>query len=232
MGTRGAIGWKLNGKYTCVYNHFDSYPEYLGIKMLILCGDITSSDEWGFFKEKVSNITIVDMNDLPSKKFLNKYVQYRNTTVNGDDNNNPTWYSLLRGIQGVQYFVEILEDNLEHLPDDTDFMYDSLFCEYAYTFNLDTMEMEFWAGFQKKPCKTNPLGTKKTNGYYPVKIVHSIPFKDVTTMVIEYRINTTEQNILNSMNIPTIKHGTELSKFMTKLNEIYEKDSKHQEKVS
>jgi len=226
MGTRGAIGWKLNGKYTCVYNHFDSYPEYLGIKMLILCGDITSNDSWDVFKEKISNITVISADDVPSKKVLNKYTQYRDTTVNGDDGENPTWYSVLRDIQGVQYFVEVLMGNLEHLPDDTYFMYDSVFCEYAYTFNLDTMEMEFWAGFQKKPCKTNPLGTKKTNGYYPVKIVHSIPFKDVGIMVIKYLLTITEQDILNSRNIPAIKPDTELSKFMTKLNKIYEKDSK------
>ena len=33
MGTRGLLGWKVNGEYHGAYNHWDSYPEGLGMEI-------------------------------------------------------------------------------------------------------------------------------------------------------------------------------------------------------
>jgi hypothetical protein len=191
MGTRGVIGWKLNGEYTFLYNHFDSYLDYLGIRMLILCGSITANNEWGTFKENVSNLTIIKKNEydkVTNKKLLAKYEKYRDTDINGDEENNPTYYSLFRKLQGTYYITEILNGNLKHILPNNDFIYDSTFCEYAYTFNLDTMKLEFWKGFQRKPNKSNPLGSTKVDGEYPCKRIKSIPFKDITQALVEYSL--------------------------------------------
>jgi hypothetical protein len=37
MSTRGAVGFKLDGKYKVAYNHFDSYPSFLGAQVLDFC---------------------------------------------------------------------------------------------------------------------------------------------------------------------------------------------------
>ena len=34
MGTRGVTGFVADGKWYVTYNHFDSYPEYLGMQVL------------------------------------------------------------------------------------------------------------------------------------------------------------------------------------------------------
>ena len=34
MGTRGALGFKINGEYKVTYNHFDSYMEGLGKEVI------------------------------------------------------------------------------------------------------------------------------------------------------------------------------------------------------
>jgi hypothetical protein len=57
------------------------------------------------------------------------------------------------------------------MTDDSSFIKDSLFCEYAYIINLDTNCLEFWVGFQKEPCESNRYGTEMSDGYYPCKMV-------------------------------------------------------------
>lgn len=38
MGTRGAIGFAVDGELKMAYNHFDSYPSYLGQSMVAWAG--------------------------------------------------------------------------------------------------------------------------------------------------------------------------------------------------
>lgn len=69
-----------------------------------------------------------------------------------------------------------------------DFLIDSLFCEFAYIINLDDEVLEIYTGFNKNPNekgryanKTMDLDNKKYSGgkYYGVKLVQTIPLKDV-----------------------------------------------------
>ena len=71
---------------------------------------------------------------------------------------------------------------LDHIHDiekenQKDFLYDSLFCEYAYILNLDTQELEFYTGFNTIPFENKGryamLGYD--NGYYGVVLTKRIP---------------------------------------------------------
>ena len=44
MGTRGVIGFRIDDKDKVMYNHMDSYPEYLGVKILEDIDEIISLD--------------------------------------------------------------------------------------------------------------------------------------------------------------------------------------------
>lgn len=63
-----------------------------------------------------------------------------------------------------------------------DFLYDSLFCEYAYIVNLDTNMLEFYKGFNKD---RNALGrysnfkADEDSKYYGVKLNQEIPLDDL-----------------------------------------------------
>ena len=66
---------------------------------------------------------------------------------------------------------------------DVDFLYDSLFCEYAYIINLDECVLEFYKGFNKNP-KANGRYANNTiyrdeNSYYGVALIDTIPLKDL-----------------------------------------------------
>ncbi len=71
------------------------------------------------------------------------------------------------------------------IEDATTFLYDSLFCEWAYIINLDTQELEIYRGGNKE----KPLGRFKEipmadSGYYAVTFVKSLPLDD-----LPYRLN-------------------------------------------
>ena len=92
---------------------------------------------------------------------------------------------MLRKLQGVEpFFDALLSGNLEHYQEGKSFLYDSLFCEYGYLINLDTMKLELYVGFQKEPQEGNRYGTEPTSGhdknYYPSKLIGELDLLDLT----------------------------------------------------
>lgn len=180
MGTRGINGWVQSGKYHGQYNQFDTYPSGLGQDMVDVAKKITAENGWEKFKENA-----LKMQDIGKKldpetdavlierysKFFDENVSERVTTDT---------YALLRHLQGVPLMHHIYSGGVEHYRDSMDFIKDSLFCEYAWFFNLDTMMFEGWDGGQKTKTAKNPFGTKKDeDGYYPCKRVLNVPLTEI-----------------------------------------------------
>ena len=64
MGTRGAIGFRLDGVDKVAYNHFDSYPSGLGADVLTeLCG----KPNWEKMKEQVRNLAFLNQDVPPTE---------------------------------------------------------------------------------------------------------------------------------------------------------------------
>lgn len=64
---------------------------------------------------------------------------------------------------------------------DTNFLYDSLYCEHAYIANLDTEMFEIYKGMQtEKPKKSRYGGddpqNEHYNDYWGVELINEIPF--------------------------------------------------------
>lgn len=68
----------------------------------------------------------------------------------------------------------------------SDFMFDSLFCEYAYVVNLDTNKLEFYVGFNNNPnangryakCN-NPCKLSDGSNLYGVALKQELPLDEV-----------------------------------------------------
>ena len=104
-----------------------------------------------------------------AKKQIEECAQYYDGSVASQSVED--WYCLLRNAQGNP---DVYKNGLKYMIDNQDFIYDSLFCEYAYIINLSTNCLEFWLGFQTKPCDTNRYGTETHDNmdkYYPCKMV-------------------------------------------------------------
>ena len=78
-----------------------------------------------------------------------------------------------------------------YMIDSSDFIKDSLFCEYAYIVNLDSGMLEFWKGFQKEPDPGNRYGCEVSTRcdwcdpvvcYYPCRLALEIPLSDTAAL--------------------------------------------------
>ena len=181
MGTRGLYGFRKNGIDKTTYNHYDSYPDWLGHEVVHFCKE-TSIEE---MNEIFDRIVLVDESDKPTRKQITECIDYYNGSVG--TRSVTDWYCLLRKSQGN---LKVYQQGLKYMIDNHRFIEDSLFCEYAYIINLDTNCLEFYLGFQKEPCANNRYGVEEDSGYYPCK------------MVAYYSLDTekTEQEIVDDMN--------------------------------
>ena len=179
MATRGLYGLRKNGQDKLTYNHFDSYPDCLGRKILEFCRDLSVKDLNKLYELiEMINEDIAPTNEQIKICKMNKYADFSVSNQSEAD-----WYCLLRRLQGNFEALKIAveEDKHIYMIDNHDFIKDSLFCEYGYIVNLDSESLEFWLGFQREPDETNRYGTELDDGYYPCKFILNIPFNSIDT---------------------------------------------------
>lgn len=172
MATRGLFGFRKDGVDKAVYNHCDSYPEWLGSNFVELIAK--NSDKLNALFE---NIVVIDPSSKPTeeqKDYCKKMGWYDSSV---SENSDDDWYCLLRGVQDIEEWQKAIDKNEPiYIENNIDFIKQSLFCEYAYICDLDADVLEFYIGFQKKLDPNNKYGKRKRNGCYPCKMVLSIPF--------------------------------------------------------
>ena len=173
MGTRGLWGFRKNGVDKLTYNHYDSYPDYLGYKIINF---IQQHD----LEELVSiynRIVLVDEEQPATAEAMVLCKKFSDVDVSTKSIRD--WYCLLRRAQGCP---EVYANGLRFMIDSADFIKNSLFCEFAYIINLDDNVLEFWVGFQHKPDKTNRYGNVKLDGHYPCKMLKAFNLNDIKKM--------------------------------------------------
>ena len=169
MGTRGLYGFRKNGVDKTTYNHFDSYPDCLGNNVVEFCKSTSIAEMNKIF----DRIVLVEEDSKPTEQQIDDCIEYYNGNVSMQ--NTEDWYCLLREAQGN---LNVYKNGLKYMIDNSAFIKDSLFCEYAYIINLDTECLEFWVGFQKKPDENNRYGTESDDNlgkYFPCKMVAYYP---------------------------------------------------------
>lgn len=142
MGTRGAIGFVVDGQEKLTYNHFDSYPEGLGIEVLTWLRGLTGP-KLGEARDKAKALVLVDESAKPTPEQIEALKDYADTGVSTGQLDE--WYVLLRNAQGnLQAYLDC-----GYMPDGHLFPIDSLFCEWAYVIDFDQAVFEVYKGFQK-----------------------------------------------------------------------------------
>jgi len=184
MGTRGAIGFYRNGQTKATYNHWDSCPFGLGVSFLgqILAFDLEQ------IAGAMDRIELVSEQSTPSPEAIERYTPFADTAVGGQRIDD--WYCLLRNVQGE--ITPFIDGTVDHMIDSTDFLRDSLFCEWAYIVNLDTGEVECHRGFNTNPEASGRYVAVESidpsapgDTYYGVRLLTSIPFLTLKAKVDE-----------------------------------------------
>jgi len=178
MGTRGIFGFKCGQQYKLKYNHFDSYADGLGRDVVDFARRIDAVNGWDALQEKCENLKLVDDRIDPTTRQINKYKRYSDLNVNRRSLHD--WYALGRNLQNGNMLTEVYSGYVTEMPDDNNFVKDSLFCEFGYIVNLDERTLEFYRGFSREPQKGNPFGeTPNEDGYYPISLEGSVPLSDI-----------------------------------------------------
>jgi hypothetical protein len=157
MGTRGFLGWKIDGKITTTYNHFDSYPSGLGNSVLKALTDqlteIRAAQNGALLHLPEAAVLIlgakfrvlrtITENQQVSAADRKRLAHRHDSRVStGKDT-----YALLRHQQGD--LTAILDDGIT-VRAHANWPKDSLFCEWGYLVNFSLPEpcLEVYRGFQ------------------------------------------------------------------------------------
>ncbi len=164
MGTRGLIGFVINGEVKTAYNHFDSYPEGLGLDALKYAKNMNLS----ISKMAAEALIAVDDSVAPTEEQMDRLAEYYDPSVGGPSVEED-WYRLLRHTQGdigatltAGYYI-----------DAADFALDSLFCEWGYVLNFDTNELEVYEGFNQGSAVGIWADKSGKREYTPITLIKS-----------------------------------------------------------
>ena len=179
MGNRGAYGFRINDEDKVTYNHWDSYPKWLGRNVM----DYIAQSPLADMRRAANDIVLVDSASVPGPELIKKYRKYADLSVSRQRYDD--WYCLLRQRQG-----ELLPYNndLRHMVDFQSFLSDSLLCQWAYIVNLDNEKLEVYRGLNRDPSARGRYAARSLPdnfGYQGVALRKEIPVEHVRKEILE-----------------------------------------------
>lgn len=178
MGTHGFIGWVIDGQTKVTYNHFDSYPDCLGVAVLtwatvnahvLTCP--MCRDESGGPADLARRLRVIPADSVPTRDEQTSLARFANLGVS--EQSLTDWYCLLRECQGDM--GKTLEAGV--IVDSSDFPAYSLFAEWGYVVDIDNGCLEVYKGFQTSPHAAGRFATMpieapewSSTTYYPVAL--------------------------------------------------------------
>jgi hypothetical protein len=197
MGTRGVIGFRVDGEDKVTYNHSDSYPEHLGDAIATFVGK-TSNE---VIAATARGLVLVKEEGTPTPAQIEETRPFHNLSVG--DQKDTDWYCCLRDAQGDLFAYTAR--GLKYMIDSHNFLGDSLFCEYAYIINVDTGKLEFYRGFNKAPggagryaALQEPPYKGAKSEYFGVVLVGEWPLDEVRKMGSEELVGKMERLALSA----------------------------------
>lgn len=174
MGTRGAIGFRIDGQDKVNYNHFDSYPTGVGVDVFDVIRRRKSDKR---MKSQARAIVLVEEGGEITDEIRNKIARKVEPNLAVSTRSENDIYCLMRNAQG--HLDKYLDMGV--MTDNSSFLLDSLFCEWAYIVNLDTGKLEVYRGFNEKAGgegryadKMEPDRGYRPPQYYGVELIGEI----------------------------------------------------------
>ena len=173
MSTRGVVGFRYKRKDLLAYNHSDSYPSYLGNKVVHDLHDLLQKGLKPLIRQVEALTIVTEETPRPDEKTQRRLRKYGNSGVGNSDE---YWYRALRETQGD--IKAILQSRF--LLDSAATILDSLYCEWGYIVNLDDETLEIYKGGQTKPSRLGRYAKlRPSNGYYPCALVQVFEWTEI-----------------------------------------------------
>jgi len=120
MGTRGLLGFIILGQRHAAYNHWDSYPDCLGMDIVKFISSLTPED-YATMAHLVAGITWVDSESKPSPELQERYRDLGFSDTRVSNQSLEDWYCLLRKTQGAAALPAIQSGALKHMAESRKF---------------------------------------------------------------------------------------------------------------
>jgi hypothetical protein len=176
MGTRGFVGFVVDGTEKITYNHSDSYPGGLGLDVLGWLRKV----HIGGARREAAALRVVSPSSQPTTEDIEKLSDYANRSVSSGQIDE--WYVLLRGTMGSP--AAMLDAGV--IQDAASFPMDSVMAEYGYLVDFDAETFEAYRGFQKEPHTKGRFATREphfnphaSTAWQPCALVGSWPLSDL-----------------------------------------------------
>lgn len=171
MGSRGFVGFVVDGKEAISYNHASSYPGGVGLEVLAWLNRVNLDVAARFAK----GVRIVTDATPPTDDDIECLAPYLDRHVGGTSE-RPTWYQLLHGTMGR--IGEMIAAGA--VLDAGDFPRKDPRCAWGYLVDFDTWRLEVYRGYQKQSHGEGRFADAGRNedGYYPCRLVASWPLDE------------------------------------------------------
>ncbi|WWC98656.1 hypothetical protein V866_005549 [Kwoniella sp. B9012] len=167
MGARGLLGFIVAGNRKACYNHYDSYPDRLGVRIVMFILGLNPVQRRSMIERLKEIIWIDEELDSPPSEELIQYYTSKDFHLDSYEYDKKdklkslaefeqrrrtprTWSELLRGMQGDPCLPQILNGELKHLIDLAGFEYNWLCCEYGYWIDFENQTFEMTVGQEGK----------------------------------------------------------------------------------
>ncbi len=184
MNDQGLIGFRFREQDKLAYNRSGSAPDKLGLQIL---HELRSVQSWDKVEDRVRDLIAIpesrplDESSSLAETELRRHfpdLEYKSAPKN--------FHQLYQPLQGS--LRPYLDSKLTFMPDASDFIYDSLHCDWAYITNLDSGLLEVWKGSQLEPDSEDNRVVEEPNrygheadqmGYYPCAMVRDYDLQDL-----------------------------------------------------
>lgn len=182
MGTRGFVGFVSDEKETITYNHWDSYPEGVGVTVLSFVNSLDEHTEEAY-RQKAATLKHVSEDVPPTRDQVVELIGHANLGVSTGCADE--WYVLLRETHGNPGAI-LDVGYAENAPE---WPLDSLFAEWGYVVDFDRRKLEVYKGFQTSRPQFGRWAGKSPRpryegddgGYHAVELVATFDFDDLPT---------------------------------------------------
>lgn len=186
MGTRGFVGFVIDGTEKIFVSHTDSYPSATGSLVLSWLTDNRDAvlrPEPGGVPDQLRALRLLDPSTEPTEADIERIRQLL------DGHPRYDCYQEFIEDAGSEELLEFVTYDLETLLragiawDGSEFPADSTFCEWGYLIDVDTATFEVYRGFQHAPHHAGRFADRPPVDHrcYPVALVASWPLADLPT---------------------------------------------------
>lgn len=172
MSIKGSYGFRYQGNDYLSFSNLSSQPKGLGYNLI---QDFFSMEQ-EYIEKKLLELNYIDLNSHPTPEHKSIFSNGNKHLENIFNVPNSTYLTILSLV--MPSIKKLLDIGIWF--SNNNFIFNSKFCEYAYIFNLDDKNFEYYIGMQEYYHELGRYASNESiDNFYPCALKLSIPFEEL-----------------------------------------------------